>query len=1172
MAGITQGRDGMSYDEADNREVRRPRRRRRRVMVFLLLVVVGVAAGPTIVGRTPLRNTLLGLSVPVEGLRVESESGSFAWLGGQTVRGLSITDRIGNPLLTVESLSVDRSLASLASSKAGAVKLTIVRPIFYVATRADGSNIEDLLAILAADAEDDTGEVAEGTKREITIEVIDGAVRGLDTETEQKWLLSGANVSTTLAGADKVEVNGGAELSISPESQPVRVKFHLVQTAGLPEQLEVLTEQLPLEPLQSWLRRVLVGGQVTGTLSADAKLNWVYDEQGGATVQTSGHVDASGLEVTAEALGGDRLQFEQLEIPWKLSVTGEGVSVEQLEAKSEWVSLAVLGAMTFEEMRSLSLESLPKQPTEVAGRVQLDRLAAMLPRTLSLREGVRIDSGELEFVGTGEAGVDGFGWSASAIAKDIAGSDGTRPIRWEQPIEATVELLDREQGLQVTSLTVNAPFAEGTFDTSAEKIDGSFILDLEQLTAELGQFVDLGDWELQGRGEGVVSLSRGANEEFAATASLSLTDLHVDKAGKSLWAEPRLQAELKASGSVAGWELQRLATANLHLHGAGDQLEIELLEPAELKEENSSYKMRVQGNGPLASWAGRLRPWAATVPAEMSGDAYVKATLQVSAGRVHVLESEGSVAQLRVRGETLLIDEPRVQFAGDCLWDSVSNSLATRELQLVSSTLALRSQDLAVQLSDEETPTATGRVAFRGDMERLASLFGLVGQQDATWPRGMMAGTMELSSNPQQLQAEIAANVEQLQIVRSVDQSGANYGRPEVVWTEPELKLVGRATYLIAEDRVEVEDLQLSGKTVQLGGRAIVDKPRTEQQLHADGTLQYDSAELARLLASYLGPEVQVFGDRQIRFEVAGRLAEDETAPPQHWSQRFSVTADAGWSSAAVYGLPVGAGRLQGTIAAGRLQVAPLDLAVGQGRLKASPRGVLAPGPALLQLPKGVLFSNVDISPQVSETMLKYVAPIVAGATRTDGKFSVDLDETQVLLADPKQSRVSGRLAVHRLNVAPGAWMADVVRLVKQIEALSERKQLLQTVGGGSSSILTIDERQIEFQVADGRVYHRNLEFIVDGVPVRSQGSVGFDQTLSLLIEIPIQEKWIEKERALRTLAGQSIRIPVQGTFQQPRIDERAVADLSQQLLRGVAEEAIGGEINRALDKLFKGR
>jgi hypothetical protein len=95
---------------------------------------------------------------------------------------------------------------------------------------------------------------------------------------------------------------------------------------------------------------------------------------------------------------------------------------------------------------------------------------------------------------------------------------------------------------------------------------------------------------------------------------------------------------------------------------------------------------------------------------------------------------------------------------------------------------------------------------------------------------------------------------------------------------------------------------------------------------------------------------------------------------------------------------------------------------------------------------------------------------------------------------------------------------------------------------------------------------------VVDNVPVRSHGSVGFDQTLSLTLEIPIQDKWLGDEPAFQSLAGQILKIPVTGTFQHPRIDSRAVADLSQQLLQGAATQVIGDELNRALDKLFKPR
>ncbi len=1141
-------------------------------MIFGLMAIAGVAAGPTIIGSTPLRDTLLGWSMPVDGFRVESQSGAFAWLSGQTVADISITDPDGNPVLTAESIAVDRSLWSLASSNAGSMKLTIIRPVLYVATRADGSNLEDLIAAWSSNAEVDDRDTSDDAKLNVAIEIVEGTVRGFDIETQQQWRLSEANVSTQLGG--DVEVSGGANLSISPDSQPGRVKFHLLQPAVGPQQLNLLTEQLPLEPFEPWLRRVLPGGRVAGTVSSDAKLSWTYDVQGTATLQTSGHLEANGLEVAAEALAGDRLRFESLVSPWQLSITREGISIEQLEAKTDWASFTAKGSLTFDEIRSFSFARLPKQEASLDGRVQLNRLATMLPHTLQLREGVQIDAGELEFSASGSRAAERFGWKAEVKARDVAGMDGRRPIRWEQPIEVALELVDTARGPQITQLAVSAPFADGNFKTSNQKIDGNFRFDLQQLSSELSQFVDLDDWQFRGKGEGTLSLTREQNDRFDAFANLLLTDLNVWQEGQLLWAESRLNVEAKAQGTATDFLPKQVVTSSIKLRGAGDVLEVELLEPVALGAAEPTYKVRVQGNGPLASWAGRLRPWITNVPAEIEGEAYGKATLQLAPAMVHVLESEGSIAQLRVRSGTLMIDEPRVQFAGDCRWERTNSSFAAQELQLVSSSLALRSRNLAVQLSSSTVPTATGQIAFRADLERLASIAGLVGQQEATWPRGMTTGTVELMSNAQHLQANFSANVEQLQMVRPAAASSTAYGQPELVWTEPELKIAGRATYLIADDRLQVEDVRLEGKTMQLSGRAILEKPTTEQQLQADGMLQYDSVEFAKLLARYLGPQVQVFGDRQIRFQVAGRLSQEKaTGTPLHWSQRFNVTADAGWTSAAVYGLPFGAGRLHGTVADGQLQLAPMDLAVGQGRLMARPRAVLAPEPAYLFLPKGVLFSSVEISPQVSETMLKYVAPILAGATRTSGKFSLDIDDTRVPLVDPRQAHVAGRLTVHRLNVSPGPMMVDLVRLVKQIEVLSKQKQLLQTVGSPArASILSIDNRQIEFQVAEGRVYHRNLEFIVDGVPVRSQGSVGFDQTLALVIEIPIQEKWIEKERMLRSLAGQSIQIPVRGTFQKPRIDERAVANLSRQLLQGVATEAIGGEINRALDKLFKSR
>jgi hypothetical protein len=113
-------------------------------------------------------------------------------------------------------------------------------------------------------------------------------------------------------------------------------------------------------------------------------------------------------------------------------------------------------------------------------------------------------------------------------------------------------------------------------------------------------------------------------------------------------------------------------------------------------------------------------------------------------------------------------------------------------------------------------------------------------------------------------------------------------------------------------------------------------------------------------------------------------------------------------------------------------------------------------------------------------------------------------------------------------------------------------------------------ERAIDIQVVDGRVYHRNLEFLIDDVPVRSQGSVGFDETLALVIDVPIQAKWVGSKPALKPLIGQVLQIPVSGTFDKPRIDERAIGAFLAQAAQTAASGLLGDELNKALDKLLR--
>ncbi|MEM1305415.1 MAG: hypothetical protein AAGG46_10995, partial [Planctomycetota bacterium] len=163
-----------------------------------------------------------------------------------------------------------------------------------------------------------------------------------------------------------------------------------------------------------------------------------------------------------------------------------------------------------------------------------------------------------------------------------------------------------------------------------------------------------------------------------------------------------------------------------------------------------------------------------------------------------------------------------------------------------------------------------------------------------------------------------------------------------------------------------------------------------------------------------------------------------------------------------------------------------------------------------------------------------------------------------------------GQLAVESVRVVPGPRLEQLVSLVRQIEAIASGGANAGTLlGGDSTTLLSIEDRTIDYRVVRGRVYHQATPFRVGSVPMESSGSVGFDETLDLLFTVPIQDRWVEDRPLLVGLRGQSVQIPVRGTLSNWQIDNRAVRDLSQRLVREAAGGALGNEIGRALERLF---
>ncbi len=177
------------------------------------------------------------------------------------------------------------------------------------------------------------------------------------------------------------------------------------------------------------------------------------------------------------------------------------------------------------------------------------------------------------------------------------------------------------------------------------------------------------------------------------------------------------------------------------------------------------------------------------------------------------------------------------------------------------------------------------------------------------------------------------------------------------------------------------------------------------------------------------------------------------------------------------------------------------------------------------------LLADARMEPGVAQGVLAYIAPVLADATRTSGRFSLRLDGARLPVGQPAAGTIAGVLAMHEVVLGPGPL---VTRLIESLPI-----QL-----PAPPAIRIADESHVAFRVADGRVWHEGLEF---GLPlakpgqrldVHSSGSVGIeDKSLDLKLALPIPADLPPDRPLLAALAGKSVSVGIGGVLGQPKVN-----------------------------------
>jgi autotransporter translocation and assembly factor TamB len=188
----------------------------------------------------------------------------------------------------------------------------------------------------------------------------------------------------------------------------------------------------------------------------------------------------------------------------------------------------------------------------------------------------------------------------------------------------------------------------------------------------------------------------------------------------------------------------------------------------------------------------------------------------------------------------------------------------------------------------------------------------------------------------------------------------------------------------------------------------------------------------------------------------------------------------------------------------------------------------------MLTLAPVTVFDKRKLTPEVADELLHLVAPTLSDLTGVQGEFSLSLETFRVPLGVPlseleKKVELAGKLRLYQISVDVKTPLLQTV--VKVLADMYGKKP--------SDVVRVVKDAEVSFKVRDGRMYHEGLRFgFPDFSPdllIRSSGSVGFDKSLDLVLEVPSILLDKTDPEGKKTAP---VRFRVTGTIDKPEVKE----------------------------------
>ncbi|MCC7334704.1 MAG: hypothetical protein IT422_06395 [Pirellulaceae bacterium] len=1177
-----------TYAASRPREKRRGRRKYFlgfAVLAAMLLVVLL----PTIVARRSILVPLIARFAGIAPLRVELDGVQAGWFTPITATGLQLFDGDGRLLVKIAQVETEKGIWSWirTSSDLGTIRVSGVEAAI---SAADGTtNLEQALQPILDQYATDTPTDVEASSAPLptgTIEVLDSKFLLMQHNRPEQWVVAMPRLHVVLPTAGQVigpiEMQATvADISGTVADSRGTIAANVQQAAG--SQTFELRAKLDSLPVDFWhvvharLPDVPIDelrGRISATLSGsvmDAE-RWSFDVQ---------QIESRGLQIVApELVGTNPAHLEFISASGRAALSDALLKVEGAQLSCDFAQASAAATIPWPiEVPTMQNPFLIGSVIDARGSIDLPKLAQAAQTLLPLRNDTRLMAGQAQFAITQQ--LDPQGSPSSRASLELSGLQAVasgQQISWNDPLKVDLTANRGAAGLQV-GVIASAEFCNLTAGGTIEAGQLAGNVDLDLLQKRASEYIELPVSTMTGNANLNATWQMTSENSLQASGTLKTSPMVIASTSGGQIQEPAWDGQFSATAQLAGGAPQWIERAQLTLKSRDEQLTIDLQEPLSLVEANAgqpplppaAFTFNLVGD--LANWKRRASMWLSEPPdVKVAGNISVAVGGRIDLSHVEVLEANWRSQPLEFSSPQFSLAEP--QMVGSFKGRVDTNDLLKLEvekLEIQATSFSLGARDSA---NPDGSGSRVGQAMFLVDLDRiLQNVQAASSTPVAVLPPGANApppatqysasghlkGQLAWQFSSQAAAFNINATGESIVLLSKAPTATT----PVPLWEEQKLNATIAGTWIAASGDANIENLQIQLPWMNFAGNVAYRPTGTQQSIAMKGQAIYDSVALSTKLAPMTGDQVQLVGQQTVPIDVTWTSSIDPNASSL---AGLKAVTRLGWEQARVAGIQLGKADVPVTIDAGRLATAA-EFAVSGGKLRWDVTSDLtATDLVIVQKPMTVL-ENVEITPEMCQGWLKFVAPLLAEATSIDGKMSLRLDDARLTPADPKRQTVAGQLIMHNVTVGPGPLSNQVISLVKQVDAI-RKKDFTQAVSA-QSVWMNMPEQQIDFKMADGRVTHRNVNVKVGDANISTSGSVTVDGQLDMLATMPIPDDWIEKSPLLAGMRGQSLNFPVRGTIKQPQMDADGLRQFSRQAVQGAATGLIQQQLSKGLGKLF---